>query len=116
MKRVRAALLKGTTPGLVLAVLAERPHHGYELAKTITARSAGALALGQGTLYPVLHRLEHEGLIAGTWEGQQGGPERRVYRLTPAGHAALAERRQEWATFIRVIDGFLPAEPAAAPG
>lgn len=65
MSRLRAALLKGTTPGLVLALLAERPRHGYDLARELAARSAGALAPGQGTLYPLLHRLEREGLIAG---------------------------------------------------
>jgi PadR family transcriptional regulator PadR len=114
MRRVRAELLKGTTPGLVLALLAERPMHGYDLAKEIEARSAGALAPGQGTLYPLLHRLEREGLIAGSWEARQGGPERRVYRLSPDGAAALAGWRVEWATFTRVIGRFLaPAENGA---
>jgi PadR family transcriptional regulator, regulatory protein PadR len=115
--RVRSALLKGTAPGLVLALLAERPMHGYELAKAIAARSEGALALGQGTLYPALHRLEADGLIAGRWEAQQGGPERRVYRLTPAGHATLVERQAEWASFINVIGRFLQPAPhgEAAP-
>ena len=111
--RVRSALLKGTAPGLVLALLTEQPMHGYELAKAITARSEGALSLGQGTLYPILHRLEHEGLIVGQWEAQQGGPERRVYRLTADGQGALAERQAEWASFIRVIDRFLQPSPAA---
>ncbi len=116
--RVRSALLKGTAPGLVLALLAEQPMHGYELAKAITARSEGALALGQGTLYTALHRLEAEGMIAGQWETQQGGPERRVYRLTPNGQAALAERQAEWASFINVIGRFLQPAPLAeaAPG
>ncbi len=113
--RLRSTLLKGTTPGLALALLAERPMYGYELAKAISARSAGALLLGQGTLYPVLHQLERAGHIAGKWETQQGGPERRVYRLTPQGQAALAERQAEWAAFIDVIGRFLqPKTPEPA--
>lgn len=111
--RYRSELLKGTTPGLVLALLAERPMHGYEVAKEIDERSAGALPLGQGTLYPVLHRLEREGLIAGQWEGRQGGPERRVYRLTPKGQVELIERRTEWRSFSEVIGRFLGAIPTA---
>lgn len=115
MKRVRSALLKGTTPGLALALLAEQPMHGYDLAKEIEARSAGALALGQGTLYPLLHRLEREGLIVGAWEAPQGGPERRVYRLTADGAAALAGWRSEWTTFTHLIGRFLPPAEAGAP-
>ena len=115
MRRVRAELLKGTTPGLVLALLAEQPMHGYDLAREIAKRSAGALAPGQGTLYPLLHRLEREGLIAGSWEARQGGPERRVYRLSPDGAAALAGWRVEWVTFTRVIGQFLAPGEAAAP-
>lgn len=105
--RVRAELLKGLTPALVLAVLAERPMHGYGLAKVIAERSAGALTPGQGTLYPVLHRLEREGAVSGAWETRQGGPERRVYRLTPLGHKALAESRAEWEAFGGVVRRFL---------
>lgn len=89
--------------------------HGYDLAKAIEARSAGALAPGQGRLYPLLHRLEREGLIAGSWEARQGGPERRVYRLSSGGAAALAGWRAEWATFTRVICRFLAPGEAGAP-
>lgn len=109
--RLPSQLLKGTTPGLVLALLAERPMHGYDVAQAISRRSAGALAPGQGTLYPLLHRLEREGLIAGSWEARQGGPERRVYRLTPKGEAALADQRAEWARFVQVVGRFLQPEP-----
>ena len=116
--RFRAELIRGTTPGLVLALLAECPMHGYELARLIEERSAGALALGQGTLYPVLHRLEREGLIAGRWMERRGGPERRVYRLTPDGHGVLVEHRQEWQAFVEVIGRFLgsgQSVPGAQP-
>ena len=113
--RFRPELVKGTTPGLVLALLAERPMHGYELAKALEERSAGALALGQGVLYPTLHRLEREGLIRGEWLAASAGPERRVYRLTPAGHAALAACRAEWAAFAGVVSRVLGAAPAASP-
>ncbi|TAK33601.1 MAG: PadR family transcriptional regulator [Chloroflexota bacterium] len=111
--RFRPELPKGTTPGLVLALLAERAMHGYELAKALEDRSSGVLALGQGTLYPLLHRLEREGLIAGRWETTACGPDRRVYRLTSKGHALLAERRSEWVAFAEVIGRFLGPAPVA---
>lgn len=112
--RIRAELLKGTTPAVVLALLAERPMHGYELASAIEERSGGCLALGQGTLYPTLHKLERDGFIAGQWEPRSSGPERRVYRLTTSGHAVLVERRTEWAVFTEVIGRFLG--PVPVPG
>ncbi|HEY8477008.1 MAG TPA: helix-turn-helix transcriptional regulator [Chloroflexota bacterium] len=114
--RFRAELVKGTTPSLVLALLAERPMHGYELARAIQERSAGALALGQGVLYPTLHRLEREGLIVGSWEARRAGPERRVYRITPKGQAVLADGRAEWAAFADVVGRFLgQQQPMQAP-
>ncbi len=109
--RFRPDLVKGTTPAVILALLAERPMHGYELARAIDERSAGLLRFGQGTLYPVLHRLERDGLIAGRWEAAPGGPDRRVYRLTPDGHGVLAERRAEWQSFVDVIGRFLSPVP-----
>ncbi len=114
--RFSPSLLKGTTPGLILALLAERPMHGYELARTLEERSTGALALGQGVLYPALHRLERDGLIAGAWHAAPNGPERRVYRLTPQGHAALAERQAEWTAFAQAVGRVLqPPPPRSAP-
>src|SRR5918912_1050932 len=105
---MRADLLRGQLDGLVLAVLAEGPLHGYAIIERLRARSAGALELAEGTLYPALHRLERDGLLESTWSHEAQRP-RRVYALTRRGRAALTDRRDEWRAFARVVDGVLGA-------
>ena len=95
-------LLKGNTPTLVLAVLEDAPQHGYAIAREINRRSDNALRCKQGTLYPALHALERDGLIAGAWEIGGERP-RKVYALTDAGRAELARRVRTWDTFSRAI-------------
>lgn len=108
---------KGSTPTLILAVLADSPKHGYAIAREIEKRSKNALSLGEGALYPALRALEHEGLIVGTWEVQVSGPARRVYTLTEEGRGHLAKQVKEWSSFTDavnlVLKGGLPhAQPA----
>src|SRR3712207_1144294 len=96
-------LLKGNTPALVLAVLADAPRHGYGIAREIERRSGNALRFKEGTLYPALHALERDGLITGAWSGEGGGRERKVYRITPAGLGELERRTRTWTEFATAI-------------
>lgn len=106
--RSERELLKGSTPTLILAVLEEAPRHGYAIAREIERRSASALSLGEGSLYPQLHALEREGLIAGTWEMPTGGgTSRKVYTLTEAGQTELIQRTRNWRAFVRAIEDVL---------
>ncbi len=100
-------LLKGNTPTLILAVLAEGPRHGYAIAREIERRSRDALRLGEGSLYPALRVLESDGLVTSGWEIQPGGPARKVYSLTDAGRAELARRTRSWREFVAAIDAVL---------
>jgi PadR family transcriptional regulator len=112
-------LLKGNTPTLVLAVLKDSPLHGYGIAREIERRSGNALKFKEGTLYPALHALEREGLIAGSWSREAGGRERKVYQITPGGLAALERRQRTWSEFssaiTRVIGGSPHEGAAGAP-
>jgi PadR family transcriptional regulator PadR len=92
-------LLKGNTATVVLAILAEGPLHGYQIAKEMRRRSDDALQLGQGVLYPILHRLEDRGLILGEWEQSTGTPSRKRYAITKSGLAELRAKRSEWTAF-----------------
>ncbi len=96
-------LLKGNTPTLALAVLRDAPRHGYGIAREIERRSGNALKFKEGTLYPALHALERDGLIAGTWEKEPGGRERKMYAITPDGLAALERRTQTWNAFANAV-------------
>jgi PadR family transcriptional regulator, regulatory protein PadR len=95
--------LKGHLDMLLLAVLAEGPAHGYIVIEALRERSGGAFDLSEGTIYPALHRLEVDGLLASEWTGT-GGRRRRVYQLTPKGTAMLAQRQQEWRQFSHAVE------------
>ena len=99
-------LLRGHLDGLLLAVLADAPGHGYELSQRLTQRSGGQLGVHEGSLYPALHRLERGGRVKSTWSSGEGR-RRRIYRLTPAGRRAASESRQDWRTFSTAVDRVL---------
>src|ERR1700728_5233901 len=91
---MEAEQLKGHLDGLVLAVIAQEPKHGYAVIEALKARSQGRLDLPEGTVYPALHRLERSGLLASDWSDV--GRRRRVYRLTTKGERELGIRRRRW--------------------
>jgi DNA-binding PadR family transcriptional regulator len=102
---MRAEALKGHLDGLILAVLATGPLHGYAVIEELKRRSSGSLEVPEGTAYPALHRLEAAGLLASSWS--DGARKRRVYRLTSRGRRELGQRRGEWRAFVRAIDAVL---------
>src|SRR5262245_53461824 len=106
LRGMRAETLKGHLDALVLAALRGRPAHGYAVIEELRARSGGAFDLAEGTVYPVLHRLEADGLLASSWS-TASGRRRRVYRLTRRGAAALAAREDEWRAFSAAVDSVL---------
>ncbi len=97
-------------PALILAVLGERPNHGYAIAREVEHLSDQALHLREGTLYPALRVLEQDGWIVGTWETQPKGADRKVYALTEAGRKEMGKRTQElrdYATLLHTMLGKL---------
>jgi DNA-binding PadR family transcriptional regulator len=93
--------LRGHLDLLILATLRHAgPVHGYALIAALRVRSDGAFDLPEGTVYPALHRLEGDGLISSEWS-TEATRRRRTYRLTDAGAAAIAVKRQEWTVFQR---------------
>ena len=100
----KSELLKGTTETLILHLLMERPMYGYELIQTARERSRGFFEWKEGALYPCLHRLESDGLIAGEWQVHNEGKPRRYYALTPAGREAVTERTGELKSFIQALN------------
>jgi PadR family transcriptional regulator PadR len=103
---MKAETLKGHLDGMLLAVLAAEPAHGYAVIEALRRRSGGVFDLPEGTVYPALHRLEADGLLASSW-ATESGRKRRVYRLTRRGRAALGERRSEWLVFSHAVEGVL---------
>lgn len=96
-------LKKGTADLLVLALLAERPRHGYELSRLIEERSGGSLQLHLASLYTLLYRLERKGLVAGRWVEKAGERRRRFYRLTAVGRKLLGAETERWVEFVKAV-------------
>jgi transcriptional regulator len=82
------------------------PLHGYGIARRIEQISGGLLAVNQGTLYPVLLRLEQEGAIASEWGASENNRRARFYRLTRAGHQLLKAETRDWAQTTAIIARF----------
>jgi|SRR6185437_3721342 len=101
------AAARGAAVALMLALLEARPRHGYELALLIAQRSQGAIEFHAASLYPLLYRLERQGLIQGRWVERAGERRRRYYKLRPAGRQALAAQRQNWGAFLRGMAAIL---------
>jgi PadR family transcriptional regulator, regulatory protein PadR len=100
-------LIKGNTPTLLLAVLAEAPRHGYAIAREIERRSAESLKMGEGALYPALRTLEADGWIESRWETSESGPARKVYAITETGRKELTRRVAAWKRFSSGVDAVL---------
>jgi PadR family transcriptional regulator PadR len=85
---------------LILSVLSSGPHHGYQLALELEEKSGGSFRFRHGTLYPILHKLENEGLIRGEWQEEQSRRRRKSYSRTPAGDRYLEEQVAAWKSFF----------------
>jgi DNA-binding PadR family transcriptional regulator len=102
---MEAEQLKGHLEGLILAVIVGEPKHGYAVIEALKERSRGRLDLAEGTVYPALHRLERNGLLASDWSDT--GRRRRVYRLTSKGERELGIRRRRWREFASTMEAVL---------
>jgi len=103
-------LVKGSVVPIVLRLLEARQMYGYEMAKLVKERTAGALEWKEGTLYPCLHRLEADGLIRSRWQEAPSGKMRKYYRITRKGLAELERRTAEWVEFSSAVSTMLLTE------
>jgi transcriptional regulator len=89
-------LVAASATPLVLAILAEGDSYGYAIIKRVAELSGGHLQWTDGMLYPVLHRLDRQGLVASRWGSSESGRRRKYYRLTKDGRAQLEAERKRW--------------------
>lgn len=113
MKDLQRELRRGTLELLLLKLLAEEPTYGYELVSKLADRSAGRFEIKEGTLYPVLYRLEDAGLIVPEWNQPARGVPRKVYRLTEAGTEHVEELTHAWRTYAADVEAILSGEDRA---
>ncbi len=112
-KGIARELRRGSLELIVLHLLSLGEAYGYEIVTSLAERTDGALEITDGTLYPVLYRLERAGYVAVRWETPQRGVPRKYYHLTKAGQAELANLTHEWNTFAAAIGKLLRQLPEA---
>ena len=93
-------LTKHCNEALILAILAHGKKHGYQLALEIEERSEGMFKFNHGTLYPILHKLEKEGRIKGTWKQEGPKRKRKYYMLTAKGRQYVSSQLDAWKDFF----------------
>src|SRR5436190_19370125 len=89
-------LVAASSKPLLLSILAEGRSYGYEILQKVRELSSGHVEWSDGMLYPVLHRLEREGLIESEWREAESGRERKYYCLSSSGKKALKSEREQW--------------------
>ncbi len=108
---VSKELVAASSKPIVLSILARGESYGYEIIKKVRTLSGERLEWTDGMLYPVLHRLERDGLIKGFWRESELGRKRRYYRITTAGEAALSEELEHWSTVNTTLNSLQEVDP-----
>ena len=98
---IERELKRGSLELIVLHLLSPGEAYGYEIVSKLTAQTNGALEVTDGTLYPVLYRLERAGFVEVRWETPERGVPRKYYSLTAAGREELARLTGEWTAFAK---------------
>ena len=107
MNRAKSDLLQGTLDMLILKTLALEPAHGWGIAQRIQQVSRDVLQVNQGSLYPALYRLEHQGWIAAEWGTSENNRKAKFYRLTQEGRRQLDAETENWERVSDAIDRIL---------
>lgn len=106
-KSIERELKRGSLELIVLHLLSPGEAYGYEIVSKLTAETNGALEVTDGTLYPVLYRLERAGFVSVRWETPERGVPRKYYALTDSGREELQRLTNEWTTFANAMAALL---------
>jgi PadR family transcriptional regulator, regulatory protein PadR len=106
-------LVAASSRPLVLSILVEGESYGYEIIQKVRELSGGHIEWSDGMLYPVLHRLEREGLIKSEWKEAETGRDRKYYSLSPAGGKALKAERHQWLAVHNTLSKLWQLKPVS---
>ncbi len=105
---IEIQLKKGVLGLCVLALLARADSYAYEIASRLTRD----IDMGEGTIYPLMRRMQSEGLVETYMVESPSGPSRKYYRLTEAGRASFETQKADWTAFVRAVDAIVTSDPA----
>ena len=100
---IKKELSKGSSSLLVLSVLEKSDMYGYQIIKEIELRSEKVFSFKEGTLYPILHTFEKDGLVKSYWDESRQGRKRKYYKITKKGLKALDDSRKEWESYSSAV-------------
>lgn len=103
---INKELMKGSTAMLLLSVISKEDMYGYKIIKELELRSENVFCLKEGTLYPVLHTLEEDGLVTSYWVDVENR-KRKYYHITRKGKNQLKEKREEFQTYSKAVEHVL---------
>jgi PadR family transcriptional regulator PadR len=107
---IERELKRGSIELIVLHLLEPGEAYGYEIVTKLTTQTNGALGVTDGTLYPVLYRLERGGFVAVRWDTPERGVPRKYYRLTSSGRDELGRLKHEWSAFVSAMAQLLGSQ------
>jgi len=102
--KIDKGLVGGSTMMLVLSLLSERDFYGYEIIRELADRSDNTFEFKEGTLYPVLHKLENNGFLKSYMQQAETGKERKYYTITKKGLAQLEAEKEQWSVFSGAVN------------
>ncbi|MCB2307533.1 PadR family transcriptional regulator [Clostridium estertheticum] len=99
-------IMKGSIDIFILSIISNQDTYGYEIAKCIKSKSEGTYAMGEGTLYPALKRLEEKKLVESYWQENELSGKRKYYKITDEGKITLNEKINQWNKVTSLINIF----------
>ena len=106
------ALVAASSKPIILSILSHGKSYGYQVIKNVERLSGGELAWTDAMLYPVLHRMEHDGLISSEWMLAENGRRRKYYHITAAGKEELAKEKSQWMNVNHALEKLWGPNPA----
>jgi transcriptional regulator len=103
MPELSKDLIAASSIPLVLTVLSEGESYGYEIIRKIKEKSNGQLSFAEGTLYPILKKLEEKGFISSKWYTGENERERKYYKITSKGKKQLAKEKESWQSINQIL-------------
>ncbi len=103
-RKVSRELIAASSEPILLTILNQGESYGYAILQKVRLCSSEQIVWGEGMLYPVLHRLEIKGLIKARWEKGDGGPRRKLYRITSKGKKHLEQRLRDWTLVTQTLE------------
>ncbi|SNS29456.1 transcriptional regulator, PadR family [Anaerovirgula multivorans] len=97
-------LMKGSTTMLILNLLSNGDMYGYQMVKELEKRSDNTFTLKEGTMYPILHSLESEGMVEAYWDEGASSRKRKYYHITGKGEKLLKEKKKEWEIYSKTVN------------